>query len=796
MQFNEILERLGGGEQQGSGYLTLCPVHGDTNPSLVVTLREDGLVMMHCRSHGCCFEDIAAAIGLTAADFRDVEAGEEIVTSQSMGVKPPPSADQINWLRSFIDDAHAEFNKSLTLPNPALEYAYERWGITAEMGIALKLGYTDTDVSGEWIPFPWSMVPRITVPLYGFDGVPRGVQGRALEAHDIRWCSLTTPPENAWSRFGCLLHDHGDDYVQLGEGGGDALTAYATGTSAVFLRGTSLAVGAKDQIIAGLRDKVVILAGDTDTAGQNFNQQMGEALTEAGLDVRVLQIPGAVSDVTEWREKDPEAFPMEYALALRAAPPFSSDGADARPALPDEDDEYNTHMGNARRLIEYMNGTLAFFAEKGAMVFRGGYWQLDKLNITLNAFTDVIAQMIEHAELLIEEGEATGNNNLIDRGEARRNFAIRSQNGNNIREAIKLAEQYSSRDFELLDNHKHLLNFKNGTVNLKNGQIKDHDPDDWLTHCLPYNYDPDAECSLWEKTLQEVFEDKPNVIPWVNRYMGYIATGETREHCLLVCVGKGANGKSVVWNTLSDLLKPLRGVLPMTAFERKPAGSSSADMASLQGKRLCLVQEGEANKFMDEATIKRAASDDEISARALYKDQMSFKPAFKIVMASNSEPRIRGADEGIWRRMRLLKFERFFAPEERNQYLINELKEEAEGILAWIIRGSIEWYANGLQDPVEITSATANYRTTSDELAGFINMVVVEDSESSVNGNDLYLKYMDWAVDENIKAWSRTAFYNAVVERINGCQKSDYRKGVLMKGIRFATEQDLEGGEM
>ena len=102
MQFNEILERLGGGEQQGSGYLTLCPVHGDTNPSLVVTLREDGLVMMHCRSHGCCFEDIASAIGLNAIDFRDVEAGEEIITASSMGAKPPPSSDQIKWLRSFI----------------------------------------------------------------------------------------------------------------------------------------------------------------------------------------------------------------------------------------------------------------------------------------------------------------------------------------------------------------------------------------------------------------------------------------------------------------------------------------------------------------------------------------------------------------------------------------------------------------------------------------------------------------------------------------------------------------------
>ena len=80
--------------------------------------------------------------------------------------------------------------------------------------------------------------------------------------------------------------------------------------------------------------KVVILAGDTDTAGHNFNQQMGEALTDAGLEVKVLQIPGGVSDVTEWREKDPEAFPREYALALRAAPPFSAARPDAWPPLP------------------------------------------------------------------------------------------------------------------------------------------------------------------------------------------------------------------------------------------------------------------------------------------------------------------------------------------------------------------------------------------------------------------------------------------------------------------------------
>ena len=789
MQFNEILERLGGGEQQGGGYKTLCPAHPDTNPSLVVTLREDGMVLMHCQSHGCRFEDITAAIGLTAADCRGVEAGEEIVTSQSMGVKPPPSAGQINWLRDFIDEAHNNLSDS------ALEYAYERWGITAEMASVLKLGYTDRGVSGEWIPYTWSRVPRITCPLYGFDGIPRGIQGRALEPDDVRWCSLKSPPENAWSRFGVLNHDHGENYFQLGEGFGDAGSAYATGTPALLFRGTSMASGVIDTIIAGLRDKVVILAGDNDGAGQHFNQQMGEALTDAGLDVRVLEIPGAVSDVTEWRERDPEAFQREYALALRAAPPFTTTPNTPTPAPTPEPSEYfNTHEGNAQRLIDRMDGTLAFFPEMGRMVYRNGSWGVDKLNVIYHEMTDMIQAMLEEAEELIEFGEAQNNQTLVERGEMLRTFSIRTQNVNNFEAAIKLAEKKTARDFKILDKHKNLLNFKNGTVDLRTGKLKPHDPDDWLTHTLPYNYNPKAECSKFKGFLERIFEDQPEVIPWVNRVCGYAATGETQEQCMIVSVGNGSNGKSVLWNTIGYVLEELTGVVPFSTFEKKGANSSSADLASLQGKRLCLVQEGEANTLLSESVIKRATGgSDRLSARHLYRAQMSFYPEFLIVMSSNSLPRIRGADNGIWRRVRLNHFNQMISDEERNPHLFYELQEEAEGILNWIVKGAISYYEmSGLGDPPVIKEATKQYRHGSDELSGFIGEVIVADPEGKVLGKELMGKYLDWCIEQNVKSWSAQALYNAVSERIVACEKAGSNKGVVLKGIRFATEEDRE----
>ncbi len=783
--FTDILDRLGGAQPDGDGYLTICPVHGDTNPSLRVTLKSDGRVLMTCRSQGCAFTDIVDAIGLTVADFRSVEAGGEVVTSGTNGAKAPPTSDQIAWLRTFIDESAAAYPGS-----PAAEYAAERWGISEAQAARLNLGYTTTAVTGDWVPLSWRTVERITVPLDGFDGVPRGLQGRALTDDPTRWCSLRNPDDNAWARLGVLTHDHGDDYFQLGEGPGDGLTAWAAGTSAVFLRGTALASGAINTIVAGLRDKVVLLAGDADRAGRNFNEVMGTALTEAGLDVRVLALPDDIGDVTEWRESSPAAFPRSYSLGLRAAPPFVLTPPVALPPPLPVRTYMNSHEGNAQRLIDRSDGDLAYCPAIGRLVYEGGQWKLDELNSAVHWLTAMTYEMLSEGQALVDEGNATANVTLVERGDALKSWAARSQNDPNFDKSLTRAEKLVAVPVSQLDRHPHLLNVRNGTIDLRTGTLRDHDRGDWLTHRLDIDYDPDAEAPRWADFLPEIFPTQPEMVEWLQRVCGYAATGETVEQCLIVCVGKGANGKSAFWNAIGHVLGPLCGVVPFSAFEKRAPGSSTADLASLRGKRLCLVQEGEANTTLAESVLKRATGGDLVAARNLYKSQMSFQPEFLIVMATNSAPRIKGADEGIWRRIRLSNWTRFFTEDERDPWLSAKLRDESPGILRWIVDGARQWYEGGLGDPPVIKQASRNYRHTSDELAGFIGMVIVPDDDGSILGADLMAAYLDWCIEENVRSWSRRALYGAVVERVEAVQKVKRKDGIHLVGIRLATDAD------
>ena len=280
---------------------------------------------------------------------------------------------------------------------------------------------------------------------------------------------------------------------------------------------------------------------------------------------------------------------------------------------------------------------------------------------------------------------------------------------------------------------------------------------------------------------------------YMQRLYGYAATGFTREQCLVVCVGCGANGKSVLLNAIDHVLEPLVGTTPWSAFEKRAAGASTADLAYLRGKRLCLVQEGESGTLLSESVIKRATGGDKLSARNLYKSPMAFRPEFLIMMATNSLPRIRGADEGIWRRVRLVNFNRFFQDHERDPYLFETLQSEAEGILAWIVEGAKEWSANSLNDPPVVKEATRNYRHTADDLAGFIGQIVIEDEDSSMSGAELMSSYMDWCIEENVRSWSRRALYEAICERCKSVYKVKKQDGIHLIGLRLANSGDFGG---
>ncbi|MGW2398481.1 DNA primase family protein [Kitasatospora sp. NPDC001664] len=340
-------------------------------------------------------------------------------------------------------------------------------------------------------------------------------------------------------------------------------------------------------------------------------------------------------------------------------------------------------------------------------------------------------------------------------------------------------------DVDEFDNKPELLTFQNGTVNLRTGEIRAHDKADMLTKALPFDYNPAATCPRWERFLKEIFPDRPDMLGYMRRLAGYGITGSTAEQCFAVLIGKGANGKSVFLDTLTHVFGDLSETTRFETFEDR-GNSIPADLAALRGSRMVMASEGEAGKPMSESVLKRATGSDKLTARFMRENFFTYQPTFLLWLASNHTPSFRSQDEGLWRRVKLIKFDRYFAPHERDHGIFATLRSEAEGIAAWAVRGAMEWFREGLVEPESIKAATANFKETSDALSEFFPDVMVKTHEESdrVPLQDAYNAYRDWMEASGERPWTKRGFASAMDER--GVRKVRAASGMVLTGVRLA----------
>jgi putative DNA primase/helicase len=780
MNIDSILQRFDGVIDDGDGWLALCPVHGDTNPSLRLSLTNEGRVLMVCRSQNCSFGDIVEAVGLTPPDFSNVDIWQAR-TITSVSQKEPANSVDLAQLDALITQLQNGYVNS-----EGSNYAWERWRIDEEMATQLRLGTVHPVDSHPMMQRQFARVMGVSVPLLGFDGKPRGLQRRSLFDDDDRWSTLANPADDrVWSRLGVMAHP-GDDYIVACEGPGDALSCYAAGVSAVFLRGSSTMIRtAADELIENCRSQMIVLAGDADPAGHKFNRDLGQLLHDAGVDVRILDLPAGVGDLTDWLELEGGNFNQVLARSLRAAPPYIPVTA-LTTAPPPEPERFDfTDVGNGRRLAAYFEGDYLFSPELGRMIYRDGVWKADNLSEVPRGWKRCLDEMRERGADLIEYGNAIGNGVIVERGEVTIAYANRSSNEPKFSNGLKQADQDVSVDHDRFDRPLHLLNCANGTVDLRTGELKRHNREDYLSHQIDVPYDPDARAERWDSFLDEIFVNHPDLPKFMQTLVGYLATGEISEQCVVTCHGSGANGKSVLWGVIGSVLKDVTKYTTMATFEKRQAGAATADLAYLRGSRIVLTQESEANQAVSESTLKRVSGGDEISCRQLYRAPMSYVPQFSVVFALNHLFRIKGQDEGVWRRQILVPFSRFFEPAERDPDLMVKLIGESPGILKWIVEGSVDWYANGLTMPDVVTAATAEFRHGSDELAGFLGTVIEPDIDGEVLGAELMDRYITWCHEENTRPWTRTSLFNGVIERVSGAKRKRKTAGIALTGVSF-----------
>ena len=157
--------------------------------------------------------------------------------------------------------------------------------------------------------------------------------------------------------------------------------------------------------------------------------------------------------------------------------------------------------------------------------------------------------------------------------------------------------------------------------------------------------------------------------------------------------------------------------------------------------------EAEAGRAMAESVVKQLSGGDTVAARFLYHEIFEFVPEFKLFLATNHKPIIRGSDHGIWRRIRLIPFEITIPPDERDRELPAKLKAESAGILAWIVRGCLAWQRDGLREPEAVLVATENYRTEMDVMGDFLAARCVLSVTASISSGELYASYKLWCED-------------------------------------------------
>ncbi len=718
----DVLGRLHGVQQTGRGqWKALCPAHDDRHPSLSVAEGDGGKALLHCFA-GCAYPDIINALGLSG----EVPAAR--ANGRSKGAKPAakPAA-----------------------PPPARPQA------KAGPPRDIVATYDYRDASGQVLFQKVRYEPKafaIRRPRPNRPGYAWGLGGVAPVLYRL--------PE---------LIDPATDWqpVYLCEGEKDAdRVAGRIHVATCNFDGAGKWRADYNDLFA---DRVVYILADNDDMGRAHAEHVAAQLYGIAQTVKIIHLPGLPDkgDVSDWLDAGYTVGDLEHVCLMTPGwqpppgwQPQPDDGADddgagvADDAIAFQPDD----TGNAERFVARHGDDVRYDHSTGAwLIWAGTHWRRDDdgevqrlaKETARSIFDDVPkAAGAGHDELAVKLAKWA----RASAAESRRNSMLN----------LAQTERPIALTHDRLDTRALLLNCRNGTLDLATGALRPHDREDLLTCVLPVEYDPAAVAPTWDAFLRRITNGDGDLAAFLARAAGYTLSGSTAEQCLFFLYGHGANGKSTFIETILALLGDLGHKARAQVLMQDERGRVPNEIAALAGKRLVVASELADGGRLNEGMVKDLTGSDTMSARFLYGEPFTFRPAFKLWLYGNHKPVITGTDDGIWRRVRLIPFAVQIAEEERDPGLPDKLRAELPGILAWAVRGWRDYQTHGLRTPAVVATATAEYRADSDTLGLFLAERCVTGVDKSAGATDLYNAYTEWATVNGLRALSNVRFGRAL----------------------------------
>lgn len=439
-----------------------------------------------------------------------------------------------------------------------------------------------------------------------------------------------------------------------------------------------------------------------------------------------------------------------------------------------------TDTGNAHRLVDKFGNIIRYsYNRKKWYYWDGKSWRLDESG-EVKKLADVVCDDIKR-EAFVEQDEKTQAEML--------KWANRTASSRGKEAMIKEAQHLGNipASPEMFDSYPDYLNVQNGIVNLRNGELIPHDSKFMMSKICISEYDTSGKKpKLWMQFLDDITNGDKDMQEYIQKCIGYSLSGSTREQCTYFLYGMGNNGKSTFLDTLSDLLGGYAAnAQPETIMMNKSEGNgANTSIARLKSARFVTCEEPTEGVRLNEGLVKQLTGGSKVTCRFLYGEEFEYTPEFKIWVATNHKPVIRGTDVGIWRRIKLIPFEVNIPKEKVDKNLKWKLRKEFPQILAWAVQGCIKWQKQELTEPSRVLEATQEYKNEMDLLASFIEQCIIIDytCEERVQASDLFGLYSKWAKQNNEWEMSSKKFFRDISAKLP--DKGRNNRGIFYTKIK------------